>query len=251
MTLEAWGPGRHPASRAADTSRCAGRSGTGEGELWVNVRASARLAEAPCATHEPVRLVELPDARRVDTRHHEVKVGREVGVVVGRDARVTEHAPGGVDDARVRSAPRRIRRVVPKCVRHGVGDRADWVAVARIELRVADVLRPHCVHRAHCVRVVRRLQRQARVAHPPLALVALRAVGDDGHEVAPNAPLDGVRELVERLRRVGKGKRAHVLDARADKQPFDRVERGVGEAGELNVSKTVVRELRLPDLGAR
>jgi hypothetical protein len=109
--------------------------------LWVNVRASARLAEAPCATHEPVRLVELPDARRVDTRHHEVKVGREVGVVVGRDARVAEHAPGGVDDARIGRAPSRITGVFAEGVRDRVRHAADGVRVSRVELRVADALR--------------------------------------------------------------------------------------------------------------
>ena len=80
--------------------------------------------------------------------------------------------------------------------------------------------------------------------HPPLALISLRAIRNDRHEVAPDAPLHGVRELVERLRRRGEGERADELDARADEEALDGVERWGVEACELDVAEAVVRELR-------
>src|SRR5690606_18239117 len=96
--------------------------------------------------------------------------------------------------------------------------------------------------------VVRRgANEDLRIATPAHALVALRAVGRNLQEVGALTPNRVAIELIHERNRTLE--RAGVRTLRIKGDPRDRLRRGrLHHAGELDVTITMERELRSPDL---
>ena len=159
------------------------------------------------------------------------------------EAEIAVAAPGDPRHDHAGVGPGRRAVALEHQPRRHVGVRA----VGR--LRVEDVVAPLGDEGAD-VHVQRRGgEEDLRIGEPAQALVALRAVGGNGDEVAALAPVDVAPELVDQLVRAlepSGARRVGVHDAARDRLRA----RLAGEAAHLDVAEAVEGEARLVDLGA-